>query len=100
MADDFIRCCQNILCRTVILLQTNHLRIRIDLLEAQYVLDICTAEPVNRLIVIADHTEIPVLGCQQAHQLKLRCICILILIDHDKTETILILFQYLRILLK
>ena len=51
---------QNRRSRAVILLQTDHLGARKMLFKAENVLDRSAAEPVNALVVIADHTHVPV----------------------------------------
>ena len=95
-----IRCIQNRLCRAVILLQFNHMRILKHTFKIQNILDICPTEFVNRLVVIPDHTKILIFPRQNANQPKLHRIGILILVHHDVTETFLIIFQNIRLCLQ
>ena len=89
---------QDILRGAVVLLQTDHLGIRKDLLELQNVFDICAAEFVDRLVVIAHNTDVVILGCQETHKHKLRGVGILILIHGDIAEPLLKALQDLRIM--
>mgnify|MGYP006956599917 CR=1 FL=1 len=60
----------------------------------------CSAEFVNRLIVVTYHTEIFISGCKNTYKFKLGRIGILILIHHNVTEPFLIRFQNLSAVLK
>ena len=86
-----IRCVQNILRRPVILLQPNHIGIRIDLLKIQNIPDIRSAEFVNRLIVVSHDAEISGACCQHPHNFELRLVGILVLIHHDVAEPVLVI---------
>ena len=86
-----IGCVQNILRRPVILLQPNHIGIRIDLLKIQNIPDIRSAEFVNRLIVVSHDAEVSGACCQHPHNFELRLVGILVLIHHDVTEPVLII---------
>ncbi len=44
--------------------------------------DLCSAPSVDTLIVIPDHTDVPMPAAQIAHQFQLQTVCILKLIDH------------------
>ena len=68
--------------------------------KIQDVLNIRAAELIYGLVIVSNHTQITVLGCQQTDQFELYCICILILIYHDITETLLIIFQYIFLCLE
>ena len=91
-----IRCIQNVLGRTIILFQANHLCIRENFLKSQNISDVGAAELVNRLVVISHHAEITVFICQKADKLKLGGIGILILIHHNILKPVLEIFQYIR----
>ena len=91
---------QNILSRTVILLQTDHLCVREHSLKAQDILDIRASEFVDGLIIISHHTEVLIFGCQKTHELKLGQIGVLIFVHHDIAESLLIRVQDIRIALK
>ena len=58
------------------------------------------SEPVNGLVIITYHTQIPIFGCQKADQLKLSRIGILILIYHNISEPFLVVIQNLAVILK
>ena len=68
--------------------------------KIQDILNIRAAELIYGLVIVSNHTQITVLGCQQTDQFELYCICILILIYHDITETLLIIFQYIFLCLE
>ena len=89
---------QDILRGPVVLLQSDHLRIRKDLFKLQNVFYIRTAEFINRLVVIAHNTDVVVLCRQETHKHKLRGVCILIFIHGDITEPLLEALQDLRIM--
>ncbi len=100
IADHRIRRIQNIAGRTIVLLKLDYPCILKELFEIQNIPDVRPAEFVDRLIVVTDHAQIPVLGGQDAHQFKLYRIRILIFIHHDITETLLIMIQYIRLRLE
>ena len=91
---------QNMLRRTVILLQFDYFRIGKYMFKIQNILNICSAELVDGLIIITYHAQIVIFAGQNADQLKLYCIGILILIYHNVAEPFLIVFQYIRTALK
>ena len=84
---------QDILGGPVILLQPDYQGIGIVFLEIQDVADIRPAEPVDGLVVIADHAQIPVFLCQKPDQLELGRIGILVLIHHDIDKAVLVVLQ-------
>ena len=86
---------QNILRRTVILLQFDDFGFRIHFFIIQDIPDIGSAELINGLIIVTYHAQIAVTVCQQPNQFKLGRIGILILIHHDIAESFLIILQYL-----
>ena len=86
--------------RTVILLQFDYFRIGKYMFKIQNILNICSAELVDGLIIITYHAQIVIFAGQNADQLKLYCIGILILIYHNVAEPFLIVFQYIRTALK
>ena len=95
-----VGCVQDILCRTVILLQPYHLRLSENLLKAQDVPDICSTETINRLVIIANYAEILVFFRKKTYEFKLCGVSILILIHHNIPETFLIIIQDIRIVLE
>ena len=93
VADHCVCGIKHILCRSVVLLQFNYQSVGIDLFKIQNVADICSAEAVDRLIVISDHAEISVFSGQKPYKFKLRVIGILVFVHHNIAETFLIDFQ-------
>ncbi len=77
---------ENIFGRPVILFQPDHRGIRKVALEVENISDVGAAPAVNRLILIADHTDVFVRLGEQAHQLILAAIGVLILVNHDEFE--------------
>ena len=96
ITDHLVSRAQDRLCGAVILFQLNDPCARKRLLKAQYILYIGSAEPVNGLIVVSHHTDVPVFGGQKAHKPELGRIGILILVYHDVTESFLVVLQNLR----
>ena len=69
--DHFVRCIENVLGRTVILLELDYLGIGIMLLEVQDVIDVRTTELIDGLVIITDNAEVLSGAGQQANQLEL-----------------------------
>ena len=84
---------QDILGRTVILLQLDHQGLGKDLLISQDIADIGSPEFINRLVVISYYAKIFILVCQKTDKLKLSRIGILILIYHNVFKPFLIIIQ-------
>ena len=91
---------QYVLGGPVILLQFNDLCPGKHLLKAQNIPYIRPPEPVNGLVVIPHHTQVPVLGSQQADQLELGQVGVLVLIHHDILKPLLIIIQDLAVILE
>ena len=70
------------------------------MLKSKNISYICTAEFIDRLVIITDYTEVFIFRGQQAYKFKLCSIGILILIHHDISETFLIVFQNISAVLK
>ena len=87
---------KDILRRSVILLQLNDCRIRINLFKIKNIADIGASEFVNGLVIVTHNTQVTASRCQQSNQLELRSVGILILIDHDVLKTVLIVLQNIR----
>ena len=98
--DHFIGSIQNRLGRTVVLLQLDDRSFRKIFFVVQNIVDICAAKFVDRLIIVADDTQVAVFVRQQTNQLKLRRVGILILIHHNVQKTLLIILQHFRARLK
>ena len=56
---------KNIFSGAVVLLQSYNFRCRKDFFKIQNIVNICTAEPVNRLVIVTNHAKVLVAGCQQ-----------------------------------
>ena len=67
------------------------------MLEIQNVADVCPTELINRLVIVADHAQIPMRSRQKLDKRKLRRVRILILIHHDIAEPALINVEHLRV---
>ena len=80
----------------VVLLQLDDAGVRVVLLELEDVADVGAPPPVDGLVVVADHAEVPVALRQQAQQPVLDAIGVLVLVDEDVTEAILILGEHGR----
>ena len=100
MADHGVGRIQNVLGRTVILLQPDHSRTLILLFEAEDILNIGAAKAVDTLVVIAHHADIAVSPRQQAGQQILQMIGILIFVHQHITELPLIVLAHLRMALQ
>lgn len=96
--DDLVRRIQNVSRRAVVLLQLDNPCIRKILFKIENVANVRAAPAVNRLVVIADNTQISALRSQQTHKHILRIVRILILIDMDIADFALIGFQHRRML--
>jgi len=81
---------ENIPGGSVIPFQPDHRGVRIVLLELQNVAKSCATPSIYTLIIISDHTEIPVLGGQHGHQHVLRVIGVLIFIYQDVQKSLLV----------
>ena len=96
VADDGVGCVQHVLGGPVVLLQAYDQGFGIDLLEVQNVVDIGAPEAVDGLVVVTDHAEVAVPGCQKTDQLELGVVGILVLIHHDIAEAVLVVLQHFR----
>ena len=82
--NESVRDGENDIGAAVVLLELDHLRIGEVPLELQKVCRLGPAPSVDALVVVTHHADIrPVIGGQQAHQLKLKLVRILELIDKD-----------------
>ena len=100
IADHCIGRIQNMTGGTVILLQLNDFCPRKCTFKIQDIADVGTTELINRLVIIAYHAEVFIFSGQKLNQTKLRRVGILVLIHHDIAETLLIIFQHIRIRLE
>ena len=70
----------------VVLLQLDHRGVGEVVLEIEDVADVGVAEAVDRLIVVADHHQVAVLGGEQLQQPVLGVVGVLVLVDEDVAE--------------
>ncbi len=87
---------QNVAGTAVVLLELDHLGLLEVLLKVKDVGDIGTAPRVNRLVVIAHHHKVLVLGGKQVGDLVLHVVGVLVLVHGDVAKTLLVLIQHLR----
>ncbi|MBA7692661.1 hypothetical protein ES703_101228 [subsurface metagenome] len=96
--DDVRRCLQNYPGRAIVLLQQNYLCLRVVLLKVKDVAQVSKPPGVNRLVRVANHTDIAILPGQLLHQLVLYQIGILKLVYLQVQVTRLVFSQELRVL--
>ena len=84
--------------RAVVLLKTHHLGLGIVLLKVEDVLDVGATPAVNRLVVVAHHHEVAVLGSQEVGNGVLGLVGVLVLVHADLAEALLIAVQHLGML--
>ena len=63
-------------------------------------MNVRAAKFVNRLVVVADHAEIPVFFCEQLDETELHAVCVLVLIHHDIAKALLIVGEHIGIRLE
>ena len=85
-------------CRTVVALQPHHGGAGKVVLEAQDVADLRAAPAIDRLVVVADATDVAFALGQKAQPQVLRDVGILILVDQDVAETALIVGKHVLVL--
>ena len=88
---------QDILRTAVILLEQDHRRLAIGLLETQYIAVVGAAKGVDGLIFVADHKDVVLRGGEEPHQLVLHLVGILKLIHQHIGEAILIVASQLGV---
>ena len=82
---------------TVVLLQLEELRVGVYGLEVQDVVDVCSAEGIDALCIVAHHTHALMLARELQHNLLLGVVRVLVLVDEDVLESLLILLQHLAV---
>ena len=95
VADHGVGRVQHVLGGPVVLLQFDHVSVRINFFKIQNVADIGTPEAVDGLVVVAYDAQIPVLAGQQADQFELGVVGVLVLVHHDIAEAVLVRGQNL-----
>ena len=91
---------QNRLRGTIILLKTDGPTALVLLFKVENILDGGTAEPVDALVIVADHTDIFVPACQQGGQQILHMVGVLIFVHQNIPKFPLIILLYVLVLLK
>ena len=91
---------EDVLGRSVVLLQSNHRRVLKYLGEIEYVLDLGASEAVYGLILVPHDAEVVLRTVQLLEKQKLSGVGILILVHQDDAEAILHPLLYLRIRLE
>src|SRR4051794_29531083 len=77
-------------CRAVILLESNDLGARKVFFETENVRDFGAAPRIDRLVVVADATEVPLRLGEELQPFVLRLIGVLIFVDQDVAEALAI----------
>ena len=88
VGDDRVRSLEDRLGGAVVLLELDDVSIREVILELEDVADLGSAEAVDRLILVADHRQVPVLSGEQLQQPVLRVVGVLVLVDQDPAEAL------------
>ena len=96
MGDHLVRGIQDISGGAIVLLQLDHLGIRIILFKFQDIADIGPAPAINGLIVVADHAQIMGFSRQQPYKLILRQVGVLVLVHMDVAKPPLIILEHRR----
>ena len=84
--------------RAVVALEPDHVGAREILLEAQDVADLGAAPAVDRLVVVADAGDVPVLLGEQAQPEVLGDVGVLVLVDQDRAKAPLVVGEDLGLL--
>ena len=77
----------NILRRTIVLLQLKELALRIDVLKVKNVINVRTTKTINALRIVAYHTDVLLLAGELRDNLLLHGVGVLKLIDQHIAET-------------
>jgi hypothetical protein len=78
---------ENHLRRAIVALEAHHLCVGEVALEVEDVVEIGAAPFVDRLIRVADHREVLVLGGEVTHEQVLRPVGVLVFVDHHEAES-------------
>ncbi len=92
VGDDGAGCLQNHLCRAVVLLEADDLRVGKVLFEFEDVADVGAAPGIDALVLVAYGADVLVLTGEELHQLVLRAIGVLVLVDEQVTIAALVAF--------
>ena len=98
MLDEAVCCPHDGLCATVVALQFEEFGIGIALLEGQNILDIRSAEGINRLRIISHHANMVLRFGELTHDEVLNMVGVLILIHEDVMEDPLVIPENFRML--
>ena len=88
------------LCRTVVLFQFKQLRVVIQALEVQDIVDVSSSETVDALRIVAHHAHLLSLLRQLIHYLLLCVVSVLILIHQHKLELLHIFPAHILVVFK
>ena len=88
---------EDVLRGPVVLVEHDHRGVGERLFELEDVADVGAAEPVDRLVGVADHAHVVVLRAEQHHEFVLRLVRVLVLVDQDVLEAVLPLLQRLLV---
>ena len=86
LLDQLVRGAQDRVRRAVVLLERDDLRPGEVLLELEDVADVRGPEAVDRLILVPDGADVPVLAAQELQESVLRVVRVLVLVDEDVAE--------------
>ena len=95
-----VRGVQDVARGAVVLLELDHLGVRVVLLEVEDVLDVGAAPGVDGLVVIAHDHEVALARGQHVGDLVLDVVGVLVLVHRDLDEAVLVLCQDVRMLLE
>ena len=84
----------------VVLLELHDLAVGIVRLEIEDVAQVGAPPGVDALVVVADHRQVAVLGCQVTAEQVLGAVGVLVLVDVDLLPAALVLRQHVRVLLE
>ena len=87
VANEAIGRLNNILRRTIVLLQLKELALRIDVLKVKNVINVRTTKTINALRIVAYHTDVLLLAGELRDNLLLHGVGVLKLIDQHIAET-------------
>ena len=98
VGDDRVGGVEDRLGRAVVLVEHDHRGVGERLLELEDVADVRAAEPVDRLVGVADHADVAVLGGEHHDQLVLGGVRVLVLVDEHVAGTAPVVREHLGVL--
>ncbi len=94
--DDRVRGVEDCLGGAEVLLEEHDRRVGKVLLELEDVAHVRGAEPVDALVRVADHADVPVLLGEEPRDLVLGQVRVLVLVDEDVVEPLAIVLEHVR----